>query len=96
MEYEEERQAFTFIAGVALGTLIGAGVALLVAPQSGRRTRRQIVRTAEDVGDSARERFGDAGDEVRRRAHRAKRAAERRGQRLRESIGGSGSGDEED
>jgi gas vesicle protein len=95
MEYEDERQAFTFIAGMALGTLIGAGVALLVAPQSGRRTRRQIARTAEDIGDTARERFGDAGDEVRRRAQRAKRAAERRGQRLRESIGKSGSEDDD-
>lgn len=86
MEYEDDRQAFIFIAGVALGTLVGAGIALLVAPQSGRRTRRQIARAAEDIGDVARERMEDAGDEVRRRAHRAKRAAERRGQRLRDGL----------
>ena len=96
MEYEDERQAFTFIAGIALGTLIGAGVALLIAPQSGQRTRRQIARAAEDLGDTARDRFGDAGDEVRRRARRAKRAAERRGQRLRDSIGRREDEDDED
>lgn len=86
MEYEDERQAFTFIAGIALGTLIGAGVALLMAPQSGERTRRRIARAAEDLGDTTRERFEDASEDVRRRAQRAIRAAERRGERLRDGI----------
>ena len=86
MQYEDERQAFTFIAGVALGTLIGAGVALLLAPQSGERTRRTIVRAAEDIGDTTRERFEDASEDVRRRARRAIRAAERRRDHLREGI----------
>ncbi|HFB98861.1 MAG TPA: YtxH domain-containing protein [Bryobacterales bacterium] len=35
----------TFLIGVA----VGAGVALLTAPQSGQRTRRQIARKAEDA-----------------------------------------------
>lgn len=88
MEYEDEGQAFSFIAGIVLGTLIGAGVALLVAPQSGRRTRRQIQRVAEDLGDTTRERLDDAGEDVRRRAHRAVRGAERRRDRLRETVRG--------
>jgi len=96
MEYTDERQAFSFIVGLALGTLVGAGIALLVAPQSGRRTRRQIARAAEDFGDVAKERMGDAGDEVRRRAQRAKRAAERRGQRLREGLSRRGEDEAED
>ncbi|MDX1396712.1 MAG: YtxH domain-containing protein [Gemmatimonadota bacterium] len=79
-------QNSTFIAGVALGTLIGAGVALLVAPQSGERTRRDIARAAEDIGDTTRERLEDASDDVKRRARRAIRAAERRRDRLREGI----------
>ena len=29
-----------FVLGVAIGALIGAGVALLLAPDSGKRTRR--------------------------------------------------------
>ena len=36
---------FAFLAGVA----VGAAVALLSAPQSGSRTRRQIRRKAEDI-----------------------------------------------
>jgi gas vesicle protein len=50
------------------GALIGAVVALLYAPQSGQRTRRQILRKYEDVRDRAAdlsdglvERVGDLG-----------------------------------
>ncbi|MFV1987811.1 MAG: YtxH domain-containing protein [Gemmatimonadota bacterium] len=94
MAYDDERNAFTFIAGLALGTLIGAGVALLMAPQSGERTRRKIARVAEDLGDTTRDRLGDAGDDVKHRAQRAVRAAERRRDRLREGVRRSTSPDE--
>lgn len=41
--------------GVALAAgAVGAGVALLLAPHSGARTRRLIRRKAEDLGDGAR------------------------------------------
>jgi gas vesicle protein len=39
--------AISFIAG----TLLGAGVALLFAPQSGRKTRRDIRQFAEKTGN---------------------------------------------
>jgi gas vesicle protein len=35
------------------GALLGAGVALIFAPQSGRKTRRDIRRFAEKVGNKA-------------------------------------------
>jgi len=86
MEYEDERQVFTFIAGLAIGTLMGAGIALLLAPQSGERTRKKIARAAEDLGDSTRDRIGTASEDVRHRAHRAVRAAERQRDRLRDGV----------
>lgn len=86
MEYENELHAFSFVSGLALGALVGAGVALLLAPQSGRRTRKRIVRAAEDIGDEARDRFEDAADDVRRTAEHAVRAAERSGTRLKDSV----------
>ncbi len=49
----------SFVIGVA----VGAGVALLVAPQSGRRTRRQIARKAED----AQAYLEDLGEELMER-----------------------------
>jgi gas vesicle protein len=40
-------------AALIAGTLLGAGIALMIAPQSGRRTRRDIRRLAEKVGTKA-------------------------------------------
>ena len=41
-------------AAIVLGGLFGAGVALMVAPTSGRETRRRIVDFADDVKERAR------------------------------------------
>jgi gas vesicle protein len=40
-------------AALIAGTLLGAGIALLLAPQSGRRTRRDIRLFAEKAGTKA-------------------------------------------
>jgi gas vesicle protein len=45
------------------GAVAGAGVALLLAPQAGRVTRRMIKRRLRDTADSAR----DLKDDVVRR-----------------------------
>lgn len=36
-----------------VGGLVGAGLALVLAPQSGKKTRRQIIEFAEDVKEQA-------------------------------------------
>jgi gas vesicle protein len=41
------------------GGLIGAGLALLYAPQSGHKTRRKLLRYAEQVQNEAEELFRD-------------------------------------
>lgn len=61
----------TFVAGLLIGTLVGAGIALLVAPSSGAKTRHMIARRARRLAADARERY----DEARHQLHRA---AERR------------------
>ena len=65
MYYEERSSGISFLAGLVLGAAIGAGVALLTAPQSGRRTRKQLQRAAVGVRDSASERWGDFTGDVR-------------------------------
>lgn len=64
--------AIWFLTGIA----VGAAVALLLAPDSGRRTRRRIARTAEDV----QEYLEDLGEELiekgRELVERGKQAAD--------------------
>ena len=49
------------LVALVVGGLVGAGVALLLAPQSGKRTRQQIADLAEDLKDYAT----DLTDKVR-------------------------------
>ena len=71
MEYENNEQAFNFLSGLLLGAAIGAGVALLTAPRSGRRTRRKIRRAAGDVRHGARDRWDELAEEVKDRVDEA-------------------------
>jgi gas vesicle protein len=65
MYYDEDNGALNFFLGMVLGAAIGAGAALLLAPQSGKRTRRQLMKAVSTARESAGERWGDLTDEVR-------------------------------
>jgi len=97
MDDSEYREAIGFLAGLTVGAVIGMAAALLLAPQSGARTRRQIARAAEawtdtagetldDARDEARELADKAGRETRRLAKRARKEADRTGDRLAEVV----------
>lgn len=78
MDYDDEARAFNFAAGLLLGAAIGAGMALLMAPESGRKTRRRIRRVAGDFADTAQDRWGEVSDDVRTRMDDAVKVARRR------------------
>jgi gas vesicle protein len=65
MEYDHEAQVLNFLSGLVLGAVIGAGVAMLTAPQSGRRTRRRIRKVAGDIRHTATDRWDDLADDVK-------------------------------
>ena len=75
------RHAAIFGAGVALGALLGAGAALLYAPQSGEETREMLSERAHRFGGRIGERLGDArgdlGWYMRRGRRKLRRGAER-------------------
>jgi gas vesicle protein len=54
----------TTIIGFALGAVVGAGLALLLAPESGKKTRQRLASTAQRWSDSA----GSSFDQVREAA----------------------------
>lgn len=64
MYYEDESGAISFLAGMVLGTVLGASLALLSAPQSGRKTRKSLIRAVSSARDTAGERWDDLSDEV--------------------------------
>lgn len=67
MEYENDGQVLNFVSGLLLGAAVGAGIALLMAPQSGRRTRRKLRRAADDLRVGAEDRWDELADEVKAR-----------------------------
>lgn len=78
--YENEREwnrTGAFGLGILAGALVGAAVALLLAPQSGEETRERIATRARRFGVRADEGWNDLRDELRRLKRRSRRAATR-------------------
>lgn len=60
--YQRESNIVSIVAAFAIGGLIGAGIALLMAPQSGKRTRKIIMDKSMELRDKAVETAGDTRD----------------------------------
>jgi gas vesicle protein len=78
VEYDRETQVFNFVAGLLLGAVIGAGVALLTAPDSGKRTRRRLRKVAGELRETAGDRWDEVSDEVKGRVGDAMKGARKR------------------
>lgn len=59
----------SFLAGVMLGGLIGAGTMLLLAPQSGEKTRTQIQLKGTELREQATEAVETGMSKTRAKAH---------------------------
>jgi gas vesicle protein len=65
MNDDESSSPGTALLAFAGGALLGAGLALLFAPQSGRKTRRQLAGWAEEAGGYARDLADEASDNMK-------------------------------
>ena len=61
-----------FWAVFAVGVAAGAAVALIYAPQSGEKTRRQLRRGLEDAGDYIKDAADTFGDHAEKYVKRGK------------------------
>ncbi len=81
VEDSQWRHVAIFGAGIALGAMLGAGAALLFAPQSGEETRDLISERAHQfggrIGDRIDDARGDLGWYLRRGRRKMGRGAQR-------------------
>ena len=49
---------------IVVGSVVGAGIALLFAPQSGNKTRRQIAKYGKKAGTRANEFVGEIAESL--------------------------------
>jgi len=92
--YENNAQGFARgtavgMSGFIAGALLGASVALLLAPASGRETRNRLGGAAKRVGntmrdrvDNARQTLGDLGEDARTALDKGREAVTQRHQDL--------------
>jgi gas vesicle protein len=62
-----------FAAGLLLGVVLGAGVALLFAPDRGQKTRGRLRQRMRSLGEDAREGIERAGSRTRKELLRRQR-----------------------
>jgi gas vesicle protein len=70
---------------LAIGIAVGAGVALLIAPQSGEDTRHAIARRGRKLTRRGRDAWDDLRDELRAARRRRRRAKAERADKERAS-----------
>ncbi len=67
-----------FAAGLVVGALVGAGIAILVAPERGDVLRKRIGSGLRDIHEDARGQLGDWRDDARRELSKQRRKLRRR------------------
>ncbi len=78
MEYDRRRQVVGFVSGLLLGAIIGAGVALLAAPESGRSTRKRLKKAAAGMKGDAADRWDELSEDVKEKVDVALKGARKR------------------
>lgn len=72
-EYENYMNiAWGILAGLLVGGLVGAGVMLLLAPQSGKKTRAQIRKKSLNLRDQTTEAVEDAVSQAGAKVHQVR------------------------
>lgn len=75
---------FCMIFGI--GATAGAAIALILAPQSGEKTRRQLKRSFRDAGDFVQDFGHDFGKQANRKYKGAKDALEEAASRMTDCV----------
>lgn len=64
MSEEKNSAVATVVAAFAVGTIVGATLAVLYAPASGRETRELLAKKTKDIKDKVEESFDEAKEMI--------------------------------
>jgi gas vesicle protein len=81
-----ENREGSSIAPFLVGLAVGAGLALLVAPRSGKETRREIADRVKRASDAARDAVGELGDVIGDKLEEAREKVETGLESAREAV----------
>jgi gas vesicle protein len=81
---ELNKAAGGFVAGLVMGGLIGSGAMLLLAPQSGKKTRAKIQQQGLEVRDQVVETVEDVVGQARDKAQRIAAQAQEQSKELQQ------------
>lgn len=84
--WDEQESSGMFMLGAIAGALVGAGVALLMAPKTGAQVRRELNSGLSTVKDAAAKRYRDMADKANQKFGQDERASTMTGDRY---TGGS-------
>jgi gas vesicle protein len=73
---------YRFVTGLMVGTVVGAGLAMLLAPRAAAEIKERAVDSAKSLGDAVSERYRDA----RHRVTGAVDGLTRKGRGFREGV----------
>jgi gas vesicle protein len=85
----------TFLAGLVLGSLVGAAVAMLMAPASGSDTRRQIREKSLELRTQAEQQMEEARRQALEMQERGRVVLEEQKARLNKAIEDAKRGDQQ-
>ena len=81
-ESSKQCRDYRFAAGLAVGSILGAGLAMLLAPRAAAEIKERAVGSAKHLGDAMSERYRDA----RIRVTGAVDGLTRKGQGVRDGV----------
>jgi gas vesicle protein len=81
-EQTNSQSGYRFLAGLAMGSVVGAGLALWLAPKAASEIKARAIDSAKSLGDAAADRYRDA----RSRVGEAVDGFTRKGQGVRDGL----------
>jgi gas vesicle protein len=75
-----------YVKGALVGGLIGLALGILYAPKSGKETREEIAKTAEELREKAKQQFDHASAKLNELAYGSKEYLGKNGETLKKAI----------